>query len=331
MTVFTYRPPDCRDAPLLMVFHGMRRNAEEYRDHARSLADRCGCCVMAPLFDPPWSGRQRYQKGGLLRGGRVAPPASWTWNLVPRLIDHVRELEGRPDLRCCPAGALRRGSVPQQAGRVRAHGRRAPGGGESRAACCSRPGTSPTLRVRRPSRSAGHRSAPAALPGAATHALPRHRRHRAGRGAGHPPGRRQARANRLERGRNAYRAAARLAATRNWHAGLAPRRGGRSGARPRSGVRRPRMPRRGAGPERRRWSRPRIGTTCPPLTVAPTAGSRRHRGARDVAAARGASPVMDGAVLEPVERQVGRLVREAARPRPRRARRRGPGCSPGCR
>ncbi len=104
MTVFTYRPPDCPDAPLLMVFHGMRRNAEEYRDHARSLADGCGMLLLAPLFDPPWSGRQRYQTGGLVRDGRVAPPASWTWNVVPRLIDHVRELEGRPDLRCVLLG-----------------------------------------------------------------------------------------------------------------------------------------------------------------------------------------------------------------------------------
>ena len=104
MTVFTYRPPDCPDGPLLMVFHGMRRNAEEYRDHAMTLADRCRMVVMAPLFDPPWSGRQRYQTGGLLRHGRVAPPASWTWSLVPRLIEHAREREGRPDLRCVLLG-----------------------------------------------------------------------------------------------------------------------------------------------------------------------------------------------------------------------------------
>jgi dienelactone hydrolase len=100
MTVFTYRPLNCRDAPLLLVFHGMRRNADEYRDHARGLADRCRMLVMAPLFESPWSGRQQYQKGGLVRGGRVTPPASWTWSVVPRLVDHVRKLEGRPGLPC---------------------------------------------------------------------------------------------------------------------------------------------------------------------------------------------------------------------------------------
>jgi pimeloyl-ACP methyl ester carboxylesterase len=126
MTVFTYRPPDCADAPLLMVFHGMRRNAAEYRDHARTLADRCGMLLGAPLFDPAWSGGQRYRTGGLLRDGRVAPPGSWTWNVVPELIDHVRRLEGRPDMRCVLLGhsaggqfLIRLGAfVPTQAERL---------------------------------------------------------------------------------------------------------------------------------------------------------------------------------------------------------------------
>ena len=40
MTVFTYRPADCSDPSLLLVFHGVARNARTYRDYARPLADR---------------------------------------------------------------------------------------------------------------------------------------------------------------------------------------------------------------------------------------------------------------------------------------------------
>src|SRR5262245_40387635 len=39
LTVFTYRPT-CPDPSLLVVFHGIARNAADYRDYARSLADR---------------------------------------------------------------------------------------------------------------------------------------------------------------------------------------------------------------------------------------------------------------------------------------------------
>ena len=98
IVVFTYRPVRCGDGPLLLVCHGRQRNAEEYRDHARGLADRCGMLVMAPLFDHQWGGRRRYQAGGLLQGGRVAPREAWTWDVVPRLVAAVREQEGRPGL-----------------------------------------------------------------------------------------------------------------------------------------------------------------------------------------------------------------------------------------
>ena len=51
MTVFTYRPAGCSDPSLLLVFHGARRDAADYRDDARPLADRHCLLVIAPLFD----------------------------------------------------------------------------------------------------------------------------------------------------------------------------------------------------------------------------------------------------------------------------------------
>ena len=71
MVVFTYRPAGCSDPSLLMVFHGLARNARTYRDDARALADRLCLLVVAPLFDrqafPGW----RYQRGGIVKDAAV--------------------------------------------------------------------------------------------------------------------------------------------------------------------------------------------------------------------------------------------------------------------
>jgi dienelactone hydrolase len=96
MTVFTYRPANCFDPSLLLVFHGAARNARDYRDDTRALADRNCLLVVAPLFDkrafPTW----RYQHGGIVKDGVVQDPREWTGRLMPALVDWVRRQEGRP-------------------------------------------------------------------------------------------------------------------------------------------------------------------------------------------------------------------------------------------
>ena len=94
--VFTYRPAGCADPSLLMVFHGVARNAGHYRDDARALADRhclllVGAAVRQAHF-PVW----RYQRGGIVRDGVVQNPRDWTGRLVLDLVDWVRKQEGRP-------------------------------------------------------------------------------------------------------------------------------------------------------------------------------------------------------------------------------------------
>jgi dienelactone hydrolase len=95
LTVFTYRPA-CPDPSLLLVFHGIARNAAENRDYARTLADRDCLLVVAPLFDkrafPLW----RYQRGGIVRDGVVQSPDRWTGRLALALVDWVRRQEGKP-------------------------------------------------------------------------------------------------------------------------------------------------------------------------------------------------------------------------------------------
>ena len=71
LEVFTYRPTGCPLAGLLLVFHGLDRNASTYRDDAGQLADRFCLLVAAPLFNrerfPTW----RYQRGGVVKDGKI--------------------------------------------------------------------------------------------------------------------------------------------------------------------------------------------------------------------------------------------------------------------
>jgi len=96
MEVFTYRPPGCSDPSLLMVFHGVARNARTYRDDARAIADRLCLLVVAPVFDkrafPAW----RYQRGGIVKDTVVQDARDWTGRLVLDLVAWVRAQEGRP-------------------------------------------------------------------------------------------------------------------------------------------------------------------------------------------------------------------------------------------
>jgi pimeloyl-ACP methyl ester carboxylesterase len=95
MKVFTYRPA-CSNPSLLLVFHGAARDASNYRNDARPLADRLCTLVLAPLFDrkrfPSW----RYQRGGIVDdSGVVQNPRDFTGRLILDLVDWARKQEGR--------------------------------------------------------------------------------------------------------------------------------------------------------------------------------------------------------------------------------------------
>jgi poly(3-hydroxybutyrate) depolymerase len=100
LQVYAYKPPAYDGGPILVVLHGLGRNAAGYRDYARPLADRYGYLVIAPLFDrarfPTW----RYQQGGIARlaGGTVhpEPPAVSTGDTIEQLVGVVRDMEHAP-------------------------------------------------------------------------------------------------------------------------------------------------------------------------------------------------------------------------------------------
>ena len=48
LTLYTYKPAGYTDGPLLIVFHGVVRNAQDYRDFAITLADRFKLLLVAP-------------------------------------------------------------------------------------------------------------------------------------------------------------------------------------------------------------------------------------------------------------------------------------------
>lgn len=96
--VFAYKPATYRDGPLIVVFHGVARNAEDYRNFAINLAERSRSLVVTPLFDRERFPMERYQRGGITQAGKAQPREAWTYAVVPRLVADVRAKEGRPEL-----------------------------------------------------------------------------------------------------------------------------------------------------------------------------------------------------------------------------------------
>lgn len=96
--VFTYKPAAYRDGPLILVFHGMLRNADEYRDHARPMAERLGALIAAPRFDRSRFPNESYQQGGIRSRGEPAPREEWTFSRIPEIAADLREREQRPEM-----------------------------------------------------------------------------------------------------------------------------------------------------------------------------------------------------------------------------------------
>ena len=99
LTLFTYKPPTYQGGPLLVVCHGVARNAEEYRNFAITMAERFGMIVVALLFDAARFPSVRYQRGGLVGVDRkVKSPEQWIFAAIPRVVAHVRVIEALPKL-----------------------------------------------------------------------------------------------------------------------------------------------------------------------------------------------------------------------------------------
>jgi poly(3-hydroxybutyrate) depolymerase len=97
--LFVYKPQNYKGGPLLVVFHGIVRNAEEYRGFAQPMADRFGMLLVAPLLDEKKFPEEWYQRGGITGpDNKPRPPEEWIFSVVPKIVAHVRAQEGTPAL-----------------------------------------------------------------------------------------------------------------------------------------------------------------------------------------------------------------------------------------
>jgi len=98
LTLHTYRPPTWAGGPLILVFHGVKRNAEDYRNFAITLAERFRAVIITPEYDSLRFPSARYQRGGLLKGGKVQPAGAWTYSTVPGIVSFARKMLGSDTL-----------------------------------------------------------------------------------------------------------------------------------------------------------------------------------------------------------------------------------------
>ena len=99
LALYTYKPAGYTDGPLLIVFHGVVRNAQDYRDFAITLADRFKLLLVAPRLDEDTFPEEWYQRGGLLTAeGKAKPKEQWMFNVVGAIVADVRAREARPAL-----------------------------------------------------------------------------------------------------------------------------------------------------------------------------------------------------------------------------------------
>ena len=97
MRAYYHRPDSYGpESPVLMVLHGIKRNADWYRDIWRDLSDRHGFLVLAPEFDRGnFPGGRSYNRGNV-RGitGDPLPQREWAFNAVEALFDATRNWTG---------------------------------------------------------------------------------------------------------------------------------------------------------------------------------------------------------------------------------------------
>ncbi len=98
ITVFTYKPPNYHGGPLVMVFHGLLRNAEDYCRNCIPLANRYGLIIAAPLFSTNQYDNEEYQRGGVMKKGVVQSRENWTYARLPAIVEAVRQAEHEPAL-----------------------------------------------------------------------------------------------------------------------------------------------------------------------------------------------------------------------------------------
>jgi len=98
LMVYTYKPKSYHNGPLVMVFHGVLRNADDYCRNCIPLAEQYNALIAAPMFDTNRFPTEEYQRGGVLKKGVVQPREDWTYLKIPGIVEAIRQSEGKPAL-----------------------------------------------------------------------------------------------------------------------------------------------------------------------------------------------------------------------------------------
>ena len=95
--VFTYKPKGFSNGPIFFVFHGAKRNADDYRDWSIALAEKHHAMVVAPLFDQERFLAHLYSWGGILtKDGKLRNEKGWSFPIATELIQDILKREGDP-------------------------------------------------------------------------------------------------------------------------------------------------------------------------------------------------------------------------------------------
>ncbi len=96
LKVWYYQPRlPGREAPVVFVMHGVKRDADYYRDTWKSAAERFGFLLLCPEFSADTYSRKAYQLGNLFdEGRRLLPGSEWIFHAIERLFDSVKEATG---------------------------------------------------------------------------------------------------------------------------------------------------------------------------------------------------------------------------------------------
>lgn len=93
-----YQLPDAvtPDTPVVVVMHGVNRDADRYRDEWSALSQRYGFIVVVPEFDAPrFPGARGYNTGFFTEAdGTPRPRTTWSFAAIEPLFDDVRQRFG---------------------------------------------------------------------------------------------------------------------------------------------------------------------------------------------------------------------------------------------
>jgi hypothetical protein len=107
MTVWYYRPSLISPTtPIVFVMHGVKRDADLYRDNWKDTAERFGFLLVCPQFSKrDYPNRRAYQLGNLVdRAAEPIPKERWGFRVIERLFDYVRNMTGTTSDRYCIYG-----------------------------------------------------------------------------------------------------------------------------------------------------------------------------------------------------------------------------------